>query len=405
MNLVKATSEKGFLRSNTMFGRRFKLFNLFGFEVRVDASWLFIVLLITWSLAVGYFPYQYHGLSTSAYWWMGIVSALGLFGSIVVHEFSHSVVARSYGLSMKGITLFIFGGVAEMGEEPRNAKTEFLMAIAGPITSILIGLVFYLVYQATKPVWSAPVVGVIAYLAWINWVLAAFNLVPAFPLDGGRVLRSALWHWKGNLASATRIASRIGSGFGIVLIVLAVWQLLAGNFIGAMWWFLLGLFLRGAAETSYRQLVVRRVLEGEPVRRFMKTDPVTVPPTLSIEDLVEGYIYTKHFKMFPVVQEGSENLAGCVTIKGVKSVPREEWNRHSVQEVLQPCSPDNTISPDADAVKALAKISKSGQSRLMVVDHNRLLGVIALKDLMGFLATKLDLEGDFLSGSPHAISR
>ncbi len=388
-----------------MFGHRFKLFKLFGFEVRVDASWLFIVLLITWSLAVGYFPYKYRGLPTGDYWWMGIASALGLFGSIVVHEFSHSLVARHYGLPMKGITLFIFGGVAEMGEEPRNAKTEFLMAIAGPITSILIGLLFYLVYQAGRTVWSLPLVGVIAYLAWISWLLAGFNLVPAFPLDGGRVLRSALWRWKGNLGRATQIASGIGSGFGILLIVLAVWQLLAGNFIGAMWWFLLGLFLRGAAESSYRQLLIRRALEGEPVRRFMKTDPVTVPPDLSIEDLVEGYIYRKHFKMFPVVATGSEKLAGCVTTSGVKRVPREEWNQHSVREVLQPCSPENTIGPDTDAVKALAQISRSGQSRLMVVDRGHLLGVIALKDLIGFLATKLDIEGDFLSGSPHAITR
>jgi Zn-dependent protease/predicted transcriptional regulator len=379
-----------------MFGHRITLFRLFGFEVRVDASWLLMALLVTWSLAVGYFPYKYHNLSIGTYWWMGILSALGLFGSIVVHEFSHSLVARRYGLPMKGITLFIFGGVAEMGEEPGNAKTEFLMAIAGPIASILIGLLFYAIYRAGGAAWSMPVAGVIAYLAGINWLLAAFNLVPAFPLDGGRVLRSALWYWRGNLAGATRIASAIGSGFGVVLIVLGVWQLLAGNFIGAMWWFLLGLFLRGAAESSYRQMMIRRALEGEPVRRFMNTEPVTVSPDLSIADLVEDYIYRKHFKMFPVVPAGSETLAGCVTIEGVKGVPRAEWSQHSVREVLQPCSAENTIRPDADAVEALAKISRSGQSRLMVVDREHLLGVIALKDLTGFLATKLDLEGHFL---------
>ena len=377
-----------------MFGHRITIFKLFGFEVRVDASWLFIALLITWSLAVGYFPYRYRGLPTGDYWWMGVVSALALFGSIVVHEFSHSLVARHYGLPMKGITLFIFGGVAEMGDEPGNAKTEFLMAIAGPITSILLGAIFYCIYQAGGAVWSVPVLGVLGYLAWINWLLALFNLIPAFPLDGGRVLRSALWHWNHNLPRATRIASTIGQGFGIVLILLGVWQFFEANFISAVWWFLLGMFLRSAAQSSYRQLVIRQALHGEPVRRLMKTDPVTVSPDLSIEHLVEDYIYTKHFKMFPVVQSATERLAGCVTTSGVKKVPREEWNRHTVQEVLQPCGPDNTISPDTDAVDALAKISQSGQTRLMVVERDRLVGVIALKDLTGYLASKLDLEGD-----------
>lgn len=388
-----------------MFKNRVTLFRLSGFEVRVDASWLLLALLITWSLAVGYFPFKYHGFPTAYYWWMGLASAIGLFGSIVVHEFSHSVVARHFGLPMKGITLFIFGGVAEMGEEPRNAKTEFLMAIAGPITSILIGVLFYVIYQIGKLTWPVPVVAVLSYLAFINWLLAAFNLIPAFPLDGGRVFRSALWYWKGNLPRATRIASEVGSGFGVLLILLAVWQLFTGNFIGAMWWFLLGLFLRNAASSSYRQLMIRQALEGEPISRFMKTNPVTVPPDISIENLVENYIYKDHFKWFPVVRPGTETLTGCVSTAGVKEVPRDEWNRHWVSEVVQPCTADNTISPDADAVKALAQITKSGQSRLMVVDHGHLLGIVALKDLTAYLAAKLDIEGDFLSGSPHPMTR
>lgn len=382
-----------------MFRHRMKLFKLFGFEVRIDASWLFLALLITWSLAVGYFPFLYRGLTTADYWWMGVVSALGLFGSIVAHEFSHSLVARRYGLPMKGITLFIFGGVAEMGSEPESAWIEFRMAIAGPIASILIGCVFYLVSELGKTAWPAPVAGVISYLAWINWVLAAFNLIPAFPLDGGRVLRSALWHRSGNLGSATRAASRIGSGFGVLLMAMAVWQLLVGNFITAMWWFLLGMFLRGAAESSYQQLIILNALQGEPVSRFMNTNLVTVSPDLSVEDLVEDYIYKNPYKMFPVISEGSNELAGCVTTSGVRSVPRNEWKQHRVREVLQPCSPENTISPDADAVKALTQIAKTGQSRLMVVDHDHLVGVIGSKDLIGFLTAKLDLEGESLSGS------
>jgi Zn-dependent protease/predicted transcriptional regulator len=376
-----------------MFGRRVTLFKLFGFAVRVDASWLILAVLISWTLAVAYFPSQYKGLSSWDYWWMGIASALGLFASIVVHEFSHSLVARSHGLPMKGITLFIFGGVAEMGDEPSNARTEFLMAIAGPIASIFLAAALYAVYAAGKGVLPGMIAGVIFYLSWMNLALAAFNLIPAFPLDGGRILRSAVWGRTGDLRRATRVAVSLGSGFGFLLILFAVWQLFAGNFIGAMWYFLIGLFLRGAAQASYQQLMIRMALEGEPVRRFMNAHPVAVPAHISIEELVNDYIYRYHHKMFPVLN-ASEKLAGCVTTSQVKAFPRDEWNRHSVQEVLQPCSPENTVTPDVDAVKALSKMNTSGLSRLMVTEGDRLVGVIALKDLLGLLAAKVDLEGE-----------
>ena len=382
-----------------MFSRRVTLFKLFGFEVRVDASWLILAALLVWTL-LGYFPSQYKGLSTEQYWWMAIAGTLGLFVSIVVHEFSHSLVARRHGLPMKGITLFLFGGVAEMGEEPASARTEFLMAIAGPIASVLIGVALYLVYRAGKGTLPVTVTGVTAYLAWMNLVLAAFNLIPAFPLDGGRVLRSALWYWKGDLRGATRTASAVGGGFGVLLMLLAVWQWFAGNFVGAMWYFLIGLFLRGAAQSSYRQLMIRTALEGEPVRRFMNVHPISVPSHISLEELVNDYVYRYHHKMFPVLN-ASEKLAGCVTTSQVKAYPRDEWNRHSIQEVLKPCSPDNTVGHDAAAVKALAKMNSSGQSRLMVAEGDRLVGVIALKDLLGLLAAKVDLEGqNFTNHSP-----
>ena len=375
-----------------MFGRRVTLFRLFGFEVRLDASWLIIAALLVWTL-VEYFPSRYQGLSAEESWWMAIASTLGLFASIVVHEFSHSLVARRHGLAMKGITLFLFGGVAEMADEPSSARTEFLMAIAGPIASVLLAAALYLVYVAGKGTLPRSMTGVLVYLSWMNLVLAAFNLIPAFPLDGGRVLRSALWYWRGDLRGATRTAAAVGGGFGIVLMLFAVWQWFAGNFVGAMWYFLIGLFLRGAAQASYQQLMIRTALEGEPVRRFMNAHPVPVPSNISLEELVDDYVYRYHHKMFPVLN-ASEKLAGCVTTSQVKAYPRDEWSRHSVQEVLQPCTPDNTVTPDADAVKALSKMKNSGLSRLMVVEGDRLVGIIALKDLLGLLAAKVDLEGE-----------
>ena len=376
-----------------MFGRRITLFKMFGFAVRVDGSWLVIAILITWSLAVGMFPHLYPGLSNGEYWLMGLLGAMLLFVSIIVHELAHSLVARRHGLAIRGITLFIFGGVAEMESEPPNAKAEFLMAAAGPLTSIVIGAFFYVLHWGAQGAWPTMAVGILWYLYWINWILAAFNLVPAFPLDGGRILRSVLWHWKGNLWSATRIASYIGSGFGVLLMAFGVYRLLVGDFIGAVWWFLIGMFLRGAAQGSYQQLMVQRMLQGEPIRRFMNTNPVAVPPAISLEDLVEHYIYKYHYKMFPVVNESHE-LLGCVTTKHVKDIPREEWNQYSVQAVMQPYDPKDAVTPDTDSVEALAIMRRSQSSRLMVVEDGRLIAVLALKDLLEYLSSKLEMEGD-----------
>jgi len=375
-----------------MFGKRIKLFKIFDFEVGIDWSWLILAILIAWSLSVGLFPFRYKNLSTETYWVMGIVGALGLFFSIVFHELCHSLVAKKYGLPIKGITLFIFGGVAEMGDEPRSPRAEFMMAIAGPVSSIVIGIIFYGIYALGRlNGWSEAVNGVVQYLAYINVLLAFFNLVPAFPLDGGRVLRSILWGWKKNLRWATHISSNIGRGFGILLVIVGAFQFLRGNFVGGMWWFLIGMFLQGAAKTSYQQLLIRRALEGEQVRRFMKTEPVTITPSLSVDRLVEDYIYKYHYKMFPVVED-TDKLIGCVTTRQVKEIPREEWAYRKVGEITSPCSPENTIGSQADAMKALSVMSKSGLSRLMVTEGNRLVGIIALKDMLTFLSLKVELE-------------
>lgn len=375
-----------------MLGKPIKLFTIFGFDIKIDLSWIFIVLLITWSLATGYFPYKARNLPPATYWYMGAAGAIGLFAAILLHELGHSVVARRFGIPIKGVTLFIFGGVSEMEDEPPTANSEFWMALAGPAVSFLIALVLYPVYNSGYRLgWPIQLTLVLYYLCWINALLGAFNLIPAFPLDGGRLLRSYLWNRKGNLRRATQTASRIGSGFGLGLIFLGLLSLFEGNLIGGIWWFLIGLFLRNASRMSYQQLEIREALEGEPIKRFMQPDPVAVPPSISIDDLVHDYIYKYHYRMFPVLRDSK--LLGCITAKQVKEIPREEWNRHSVQELVTPCSNDNAISPDMDAVHVLSAMNRTGNSRLMVVDHDRLLGVVTLKDMLQFLSLKVDLEG------------
>jgi len=367
------------------------LFTLIGFEVRIDWSWLFLALLLTWSLGMGVFPAFYPGLAMNTYWLMGIVGALGLFGSIILHELGHSLAARRFGIPMRGITLFIFGGVAEMGSPPPSAKSEFFMAIAGPIVSLLLGLAFWAVHSFSVAVgWPIAVRGVLAYLGWINLVLLVFNMIPAFPLDGGRVLRSALWAWKKNLRWATRVASAIGSGFGFFLIALGVFRFILGDFIGGIWYVFLGWFLSQAARASYARVVVREALSGEPIARFMNDSPVTVAPDLSVQDLVDTYFYKHPYKLYPVVDQGA--LLGCVSIDDVKRIPRHEWPVHSARELAVPCNSRNTIPPDTEAMEALTRMNRENVSRLMVVDHGRLIGMVALRDLMNFLSRKLELE-------------
>lgn len=374
-----------------MFGRKIPLFTLFGFKVSIDISWFILAILITWSLADGLFPHYFEGFSRATYWWMGAAGALGLFISIVFHEFFHSIVARAFGLPMQGITLFIFGGVSELREEPHSPGSEFLVSFVGPLSSVALAGILFLVNNAGMSAgWPMPVNDVLLYLAWLNIILACFNMVPAFPLDGGRILRSILWATKKNLRWATRIASAFGEAFGIFLIILGVISFISGNFIGGLWYFLIGMFIRSSSQNSYRQLLIRNALSGETIKHFMKTEPVTVPPSATVADLVENYFYKYHYKMFPVSDNG--RVEGCVSTREVKNLPKEQWQQCTVREIETACTNKNTISPDTDAVMALSLMNSTGNSRLMVVEGDTLRGIITLKDMLKFLSFKIDLE-------------
>jgi Zn-dependent protease len=374
-----------------VFGRRLVLFQIFGFRIQIDPSWVVLAFLIVWSLATGAFPALYTDLDPGTYWAMAVAAALGLFASLILHELSHSLVARRYGLAIRGITLFIFGGVAEMEEEPRDARTEFNMAIAGPIASLVLALLFYLfavLFAALE--WPEPVVGTAEYLAVINTALALFNLLPAFPLDGGRVLRAWLWRRSGDVHHATRIAANGGKLLGLGLIVAGFGAILVGDTLAGVWWALIGFFLRTAADAAYTQLLALRLFEGEPISRFATRTPVVAPPDLSIQSLVEDYIYGFRHEMFPVV-DGAK-LIGQVGLRDVQSVPRARWGITPIAEIMRPLTPENTVSPDTDAVRVLALMRRSGNHRLMLAQQGELFGVVTLKDLLRFFDLKLGLD-------------
>jgi CBS domain-containing protein len=296
-------------------------------------------------------------------------------------------------MPIKGITLFLFGGVSELGDEPGAAGTEFLMAVAGPFVSAVLALVFWVVamvgYQWG---WPYPVVIVLGYLATINAVVLVFNMVPAFPLDGGRVLRSILWGITGNLRRATRWAAAIGQAFAWVLIAWGVVQFFGHNWIGGIWCALIGMFLNGAAKSGYQQVLIRQALQGESVRRFMNPDPIVVPPSLDLLHWVEDYVYRYHHRAFPVASNGKPE--GIVTTQALGKIPRGEWANHTVSEVLVPDFRTLSIAADADALEALRKMQRTGSSRLLVTDGDRLVGIVSLKDLLRFLNLKLELEGE-----------
>ena len=387
-----------------MFGKRIKLFTLLGFTVHMDFSWLIIMALVTWSLAEGVFREIPDPRATEASppameawlrWTMGLAGAFGLFVSIVIHEMMHSVVARRYGLPMKGITLFVFGGVAEMSDEPPSPKAEFLMALAGPAASLALAILLAIIGMAAVALnVTRPVSMVLLYLAALNVLLLIFNLIPAFPLDGGRALRAVLWHFKGNIRWATRVTSKIGGAFGILLVVLGVASFFMGNFIGGLWLLLIGLFVRNAAQSSFQQLLVRQTLSGETVRRFMSTDVISVPPEATVRQLLEDYVYRYHYKLYPVSSGGDGLLEGCISTREIAEIPRDQWNDMRVRDIVSQCSTGNTTGPDTDAMEALTKMAQNKTSRLLVIDKGRLAGIITMKDMMRFLSMKLELEGD-----------
>lgn len=376
-----------------MFERAVTLGSVLGFRIRVDWTWLILAVLIAWTLATGLFPHLYEdeALPRATLWMMGAAGALGLFASIVLHELGHAVVARRYGIEMRGITLFIFGGVAEMTDEPPHADAELAVAIAGPIVSVAIGggLLVSVVLAAAVGT-PIPALAVAAWLGWINLVLAGFNLIPAFPLDGGRVLRALLWRRSGDLRRATRTTSALGAGFGLVLVVFGVLSFVGGNVIGGVWMVILGLFLRGAASASYRQVVVRSALEDEPVARCMTHDPVTVPADTLVATFVEGWFHEHLHTAYPVMRDGAP--AGLVQVGSVRGVPRDERAVRTVDEIAEPLSDANTIAPDATAIEALRRLQGSDASRLLVIEDGRLVGIVALKDLARFLERKSAFE-------------
>lgn len=367
-----------------------KLFRVLGIQISLNYTWFIVFGLIAWSLASGYFPYHYPGLSRSAHWVMGFLAAVFLFLSVLAHELTHSYIAKREGIEVKEIILFIFGGVSQLTKEPEDPQKELKVAIGGPISSLVLALIFWILSKATS---QAPdlilFTGLLGYLAFINLSLAIFNLIPGFPLDGGRVLRAIYWRRTGSLRKATRIAADTGKWVGVGIILLGLLLILLGNLIGGFWFVIIGIFLRSAAEGGVQQVVMKVALEGVKVKELMSRSVISVQPSLRIDRLVEDFYLTHKHITYPVTE--GERIVGIITLKQVKEIPRDQWVEKTVREVMMSIQEEIMLDPDGEAVDALQKMIRTGEGRLPVVKDGKAVGMITRKDILTLLEIKTDL--------------
>ncbi|MBI2203590.1 MAG: site-2 protease family protein [Candidatus Rokubacteria bacterium] len=366
----------------------FRVVSVRGIPISIHPSWLVVYALLTWMLAVGYFPQALPDQPALAYWVHGLVAALLLFVSVLLHELSHSFVALAHGMSVRGITLHVFGGVSELGEEPPSARAEFVIAIVGPLTSLGLAGVLWAVGRAGFVPAGSPE-AVVDYLVVFNLAVGLFNLIPGFPLDGGRLLRAALWRWTGQLGRATETASQVGAGFALALMIVGVFRIFGGAVVAGLWMILIGMFLRGAAEASRVQVTLREALGSLAVRDVMTAQVITVRPDETIAELADRF-WTHHVASFPVMGAPAADgrVRGIVSVRQVSDVPRDLWPTTAVESLMRPLTDDLVVAQGDSAYRAFEKASRNGFGRLVVLESGRLAGYLSITDLTHVLALR-----------------
>jgi Zn-dependent protease/CBS domain-containing protein len=365
-----------------MFGTAWRVARIAGIEIRIDSSWAVIALLITYSMYLRS-SVLYPELSGGGAVGLGIGATALFFGSVLVHELAHALVAQARGIRVQDITLFLFGGVTRARVESRGPGDEFLIALVGPLTSGLLAGLFGIVASLGHDVLSAPLAGTFGYLAWTNLLLAVFNLVPGFPLDGGRLLRAAIWKTTGSLGRATRIASVAGQGVGWLLVAAGVAWLLGGDLAGGIWFAFIGWFLVQAARSSYQELQLQQLLRGVEAEEVMAAALRRIPPELSLQDAVDDYFMRYDHGAFPVEEQG--RTIGLLTLRGVRRVPREQWPTHRVRDHMVPLGNQVVVAPEARMDGVLGKLQDSQANRVLVAQDDEVVGIITPTDLTRWL--------------------
>ena len=373
-----------------MFGTSWRVGRIAGVEVRIDSSWAVIALLVTYSMYLRVL-FLYGSVSTVGAVGLAILAAVLFFGSVLIHEMAHALVSQARGIRVLDITLFLFGGATRARVESRGPGDEFLIAVVGPLTSGILAALFGIVAGLGRDALSRPLVGTLGYLAWVNLVLAGFNLVPGFPLDGGRLLRSAIWKVTGSLRRATQIASGAGQAVGWLLVAGGVAYLLAGNLAGGIWFAFIGWFLVQAARSSYQELQLRHMLRGVEAHDVMAGNLLRIPPDLTLQDAVNDYFMRYDHGAFPVDEQA--RTIGLLTLRGVRRVPREQWSARRVRDHMVPLGDQVVVTPDARMDGVLAKLQDSEAGRVLVVQDGEVVGIITPTDLTRWLRRWRTVDG------------
>jgi Zn-dependent protease/CBS domain-containing protein len=365
-----------------LFGTSWRVGRIAGIEVRVDSSWVVIALLITYSMYLRV-SFLYPELSGAGAVALGILASVLFFGSVLVHELAHAVVSQARGIRVQDITLFLFGGATRARVESRGPGDEFLIAVVGPLTSGILAALFGIVAGLGRDLLSRPLAGTLGYLGWVNLLLAVFNLIPGFPLDGGRLLRSAIWRATGSLSRATRIASVSGQAVGWLLVAGGVAFLLAGDLAGGIWFAFIGWFLVQAARSSYQELQLQQLLRGVEAEDVMAGNLLRIPPELTLQQAVDDYFMRYDHSAFPVEEQG--RTIGLLTLRGVRRVPSEQWSSRRVRDLMVPLSDQVVVAPHARMDGVLGKLEDGEANRVLVVEDGEVVGIITPTDLTRWL--------------------
>jgi Zn-dependent protease/CBS domain-containing protein len=368
-------------RHNIPLGR------ILGITIGLDYSWFLIFALLTWTLASGYFPAEFKGWAPVLYWFVGATTAITFFACVLLHELGHSVVALKYKVPVRSITLFVFGGVAQIAAEPPSAKAEFLIAGAGPLVSLILAVLFYSVQQLAPGI--EPLLGLAKYLAYINLALALFNLIPGYPLDGGRVFRAIVWAITGDMRRATLIAAGAGRLIAFLFVFAGVWQMFGGNFIGGLWIAFIGWFLENAASAQVQQIMAQGLLRGHTVSQAMSAHCASIPEDLPLQNLLNEHILGSGQHCF-LVKHG-ENAVGFVTLEHIRKIPHPEWATVRAGQVMLPLEQLDTVEAGTELWTALQKLDRNGVSQLPVTRDRHVVGMLSREDVISFLRTLREL--------------
>ncbi len=355
-----------------------------GIEIEVNVSWLVVFGLVTYMLATNYFPQNYPDWNPALGWLLGAVIALMLFVSVLLHELSHSLVSMNFGIPVRKISLFIFGGIAQMEKEPDEPGKELKIAVAGPAMSLLL-FVLLMVLAGVFAAAGAPetLLVLLTYVAQVNLILAIFNMVPAFPMDGGRVLRALIWRFRGDFQNATKIAASMGGLFGYFLIFTGIFFVMSGNIINGVWFAFIGWFINQASQASYQQMVMSNIFDEIKISEFMTANVTAVDYHISVQELVDNYFYQFKFNSFPVKR--FEEVIGVVNLDRAKNIPKEEWNQTTVGGITTPLEDNLVVSPNDTVSKAMTKIFSNSIGRVLVMEQGALTGIVSRTDILNYL--------------------